>query len=109
MPNQYFDLNRTRKIYPLVRYRPRFVTSKESTEEIEVARIQFSGTSQKEYYFEKEYKEVPIVILTPENDNINVFITSISLEKVVIELSEIPDETRPCDVYVHLQAIAKTE
>ena len=107
MSKQYIDLNRSRKTYPLVRVKPRFVTMKENIEELESARIQFSSTTQKDYYFENNYTEVPVVVVTPENDNVNAYITAISTTKVTIEISELPDPNLACDVYVHIQVVGK--
>jgi len=107
MSSQYIDLNRTRKVYPLVRVKPRFVTVKENLEELEIARIQFSNTLQKDYYFENTYTEVPVVVVTPENDNVNAYITAISTEKVTISLSELPDPNLVCDVYINIQVVGK--
>ena len=107
MPKQYLDLNRIRKTYPLVRVKPRFVTMKENTESLEIARIQFSSTNTKDYYYENNYTEVPIIVVTPENENVIAFIQEVPTKKVTIEISDIPDENLNCDVYVHLQISGK--
>ena len=107
MPKRYIDLNRTRKVYPMVRARPRFVTMKENINDIETARIEFANTTKKVYTFNSVYTKVPVVILTPENENVNAYITAIDLNSVTIQISGVPDSELECDVYIHLQAISQ--
>ena len=57
--------------------------------------------------FFRAVQGVPVVVITPENDNVNAYITAVSTKKVTIELSELPDPNLACDVYVHIQVVGK--
>ena len=107
MSKKYFDLNRTRKIYPIYRTRPKFVTMKENVTETESTKIVFANVLRKTYTFQNVYRSIPIVILTPENENVNAYISAIDLEEVTIEISGVPGSDLDCDVYVHLQAFSQ--
>lgn len=111
MPKKFVDLNRIRKVYPLVRARPRFATIQENLEALEVARLEFTGDSgnklQQVYTFVDIYDEIPVVVITPENENVNAYIVAISTQSVTIEISEVPEEEDPCTVYVHIQVVGK--
>ena len=101
MPKIY-DLNRMRKTYPLIRKRPRLAKLDDS--QIETATIDISDGLPKTYIFANVYSSIPICIATPERENVNAFITSIDINKVVIEISADPPD--PC--YVHLQIFRDT-
>jgi hypothetical protein len=88
------DLNRLRKIYPLLRQKPvygKFLSLEEIQEQsgidVEVNIINFNNEFQKTYEFQGTYSEIPIIALTPEEENVNVFITSLTNSSVVIESS----------------------
>ena len=107
MYKKYLDLNRTRKVYPIHRTKPRFVTYKENVTEVESTKLVFANILRKTYIFQNVYKSIPIVILTPENENINAYISAIDLEEVTVEISGVPGTDLDCDVYVHLQAFSQ--
>ena len=89
MPKSTYDLNRMRKTYPLIRRKPKFVTTKEDI--VETARLVFHNTITREYTFQNNYSGIPIVVVTPENENVNAFISAINQDKVTIEISSIPE------------------
>ena len=102
MPKIY-DLNRMRKTYPLIRKRPRYATLDDT--QIETAIIDISDGLPKTYTFQNLYDTIPVCIATAEQSNVNVFISSITLTHVVIEVSEDP----PGSCLVHLQVINNNE
>lgn len=88
------DLNRLRKIYPLLRQKPvygKFLSLEEIQEQsgidVEVAIIDFSNSYQETYSFEKNYTEVPVIGLSAADENVNVFITALSTTAITIESS----------------------
>lgn len=93
MPKLY-DANRLRKTYPLIRFKPvykQYLTSQEIIDSsginVEVNIINFNDSFQKIYEFEEQYSEIPVIALTPEDENVNVFITSLTTDSVTIESS----------------------
>ena len=101
MPKSNYDLNRMRKTYPLIRRKPKYVTTKEDI--VETARLVFHNTTTREYTFQNNYTGIPVVVATPENIAVNAYISAINQEKVTIEISRIPVSSEDCDVYVHIQ------
>lgn len=101
MPKVY-DLNRMRKTYPLIRKKPRYATLE--TTQTESAIIDISDGLPKTYTFENSYDEVPVCIASSEQSNVNVFISSITLTHVVIEVSEDP----PGVCLVHLLVVKES-
>lgn len=101
MPRVY-DLNRMRKTYPLVRKRPRLATLDDSL--IESVTIDISDGIPKTYVFTNTYSSVPVCIVTPEQENVNAFISSINLTQVTIEISADPPDV----CIVHLQIFRDT-
>lgn len=95
-----YDLNRMRKIYPLNRKLPRFVTTEENITENAV--IDMSDGQPKIYSFKNTYFQTPICLVTVENENVNAFITNVSLNSVTIEISADP----PDNCFVHLQVFS---
>lgn len=93
MPKLY-DANRLRKSYPLIKVKPvykQYLTSSEiigsGEVNVEVNTVDFDNSFQKTYHFEETYSEIPVIALTPEDDNVNVFITELTIEHVIIESS----------------------
>jgi len=93
MPKLY-DVNRFRKSYPLIKVKPiykQFLLSSEIIEtgdvNVEVDTVDFNNSSQGIYEFEKTYSVIPVIALTPEDDNVNVFITELTIEHVRFESS----------------------
>ena len=97
-----YDLNRMRKTYPLIRKRPRTATLEENV--VETAIIDISDGLPKQYTFQNSYLTIPVCVATPEKENVNVFITSINLTSVTIEISADP----PDNCLVHLQIFKDT-
>lgn len=78
------DLNRFRKTYPGVRWPARDVYTTEEPFQLESATVSFGGSSTITYEFENTYDTVPNVVVSPLNESMNVFITSITRTSVVI-------------------------
>lgn len=97
-----YDLNRMKKTYPLIRKIPRIAKLDDS--QIETAIIDISDGLPKVYTFENKYFNVPVCVATPEKENVNVFITSITLTTVTIEVSANP----PSECNIHLQIFKDT-
>ena len=97
-----YDLNRMRKTYPFIRKKPRFATLDEN--KIETVIIDISDGLPKQYTFQNEYLTIPVCVATPEKENVNVFITSVNLTSVTIEVSADP----PDDCLIHLQIFNDT-
>lgn len=101
MPRVY-DLNRMRKTYPLIRKRPRLATLDDSL--IESVSIDIRDGIPKTYVFTNTYTSVPVCIVTPEQENVNAFISSINLTQVTVEISADPPDV----CIVHLQIFRDT-
>jgi len=103
---KYYDANRVRKTYPLVRLKPR---STEITNEnasginAEVAIIEFNNSSSEVYNFTESYTSIPVVALTVEDENVNVYITSLTTTSINIQSSS------SFTGKVHLQAYENEE
>ena len=85
-----YDLSRFKKVYPLLREKPNLrELSDEITSQIdvEVEVLSFDNTNTGSYTFKKTYSSIPIVAATAENENVNVFITSLTTTSVIIESS----------------------
>ncbi len=94
MINKLHDQNRFRKIYPLLRVKPvykQLVTAEEienmSGIDVETKILEFTNEHQKDYSFTKTYTAIPVIALTPEDENVNIFVTSLDTSKVTIESS----------------------
>lgn len=93
MPKLY-DANRLRKNYPLIRVKPvykQLVGENESINgtgiDVEVAVVEFDDTYFGTYQFLNTYTSIPVIGLTPEDENVNVFITSLTTQSLTIESS----------------------
>jgi hypothetical protein len=94
MTSKLQDHNRIRKNYPLLRVKPVYkgCFSAEEIEnmtgiDVETAIISFTNEHQKDYDFTKTYTEIPVIALTPEDENVNIFVTSLNTGKMTIESS----------------------
>ena len=114
MANQ-IDLNRRRKIYPLLRQKPVFGSAtvgpgggggsgggcgsgnEGSCINAETHVIDFVDSYTETKNFTGTYTTLPVVAVTPEDENVNLFITSLELDSVTIESSA------PFTGKVHLQ------
>ena len=101
------DLNRFRKIYSFIRFKPSLQTG--VTEVIaESGEITFTNSDSQTYTFTKLFTSAPFVTATAfdsagnEDANINVFITAISTTSVTIKTSA------TFTGKVHFQAILST-
>ena len=89
MPKIY-DLNRIRKTYPLLRVKPVFssnLTQQENAIQVETAILDYNDSFEETYSFENDYSQIPVIAATPENENVNIFITSLTLSSVTIQSS----------------------
>lgn len=102
MVQKKYDLNRMKKTYPLIRKKPVFAIIDDS--QIETALIDISDGEPKTYTFQNEYLTIPVCIATPQDKNVNVFISSINLESVTINISDNP----PGNCYINLQIFKNT-
>ena len=83
-----YDLNRYKRVYPLVRVKPVYdEIMMLGGLNVETAIIDFNNSFQETYAFQETYTQVPVVGATPEDENVNVFITSVTTTSVVIESS----------------------
>lgn len=89
-----YDANRLRKSYPLIRVKPvykQYLTSQEVIDaggiNVEVDTIVFNNSYSETYEFRENYTSLPVIALTPEDENVNVFITSLTTDIVVVESS----------------------
>ncbi len=106
MPKNIYDLNRQRKTYPIYKRKPVYVDLNSSV--IESIKIRFvENQFSKRYDFQKAFSEAPICVASPENENVNAYIASITRDHVVVEISENAEATP--EVYVHLQIISRTD
>lgn len=106
MSKNIYDLNRQRKSYPIYKRKPVYVEFNDSV--IESIKIRFVDNQfSKRYDFQKSFSEAPICVASPENENVNAYIASITKDHVVVEISETA-EAIP-EVYVHLQIISRTD
>ena len=88
MANKVYDANRLRKVYPLIRVKPVFKNfTTEDGIKVETKILEFFNEHQKPYSFEETYTEIPIIALTPEDENVNIFVTSLTIDSMTIESS----------------------
>jgi hypothetical protein len=94
MPAKLYDANRLRKSYPLIRVKPvykqyltNFQIGNQDGINVEVNVVNFNNSFQESFDFNENYSGIPIIALTPEEENVNVFITSLTNTSVVIESS----------------------
>ena len=94
MANKVYDANRLKKVYPLIRVKPvlkQFLSEdfifENSGINVETKIISFSDEYQKTYEFQESYTEIPVIALTPEDENVNIFVTSLSIDRMTIESS----------------------
>ena len=86
-----YDLNRFKKVYPLLRVKPIYdeitMLTGDSGIDVELAILNYQNEFTKSYSFVKSYTSIPIIAATPEDENVNVFITSLTTTSVTIESS----------------------
>ena len=99
-----YDLSRNRKIYPVIRRKPKFL----SVSSVETARIAYLGNEySKTFTFETPYATSPACVATAENDNVNVYITAISLTSVTVEISNSPGIGNTTIVNLHIHEVSQ--
>jgi len=81
-----YDANRFRKNYPYLRRIPGLQSLGENMN-FEVAIINFSATDEMVYAFTKNFSSTPVAVLTPFDENINVYIGSINQYQITINAS----------------------
>lgn len=83
-----YDLNRYKKVYPLIRTRPVYddlnMLGQGSSE---VAVLDFVDSHEETYTFTETYTQIPVIAATAAEENVNVFITSLTNTTVTIESS----------------------
>ena len=88
---KFYDANRTKKIYPLIRFKPveTKITNSTATGEgaSEAAIIEFVDSNQEVYTYTGSYTQIPTIVVSPTDENVNIFITSINTTSVTIESS----------------------
>lgn len=82
-----YDSNRLKKVYPFIRRPPKPVAFESSGYQIEVASIDFVNENSKTYSFQKTYTTTPVCIVTPKGENVNIYISSITLTNITIKSS----------------------
>lgn len=94
MTSKLQDHNRIRKNYPLLRVKPVYKQCFSEEEvasmsgiDVETKIITFTNVHQKTYSFTKTYTEIPVIALTPEDENVNIFVTSLTTTSMVVESS----------------------
>jgi hypothetical protein len=92
--SKIYDSNRQRKNYPLLRVKPVYKKcllldefEEQSGIAVEVAIVDFDNSYQETYEFRNTYSEIPVIGLSAEDENVNVFITSLTNESLTIESS----------------------
>jgi hypothetical protein len=90
MPTTRIDANRVRYTYPLLRRAPvygKIAAGGAST--VEVATINFNNAETGIYTFKDPafYTSIPVCVISPEDENVNVFITSLTTISVTVGTS----------------------
>lgn len=88
--SKVYDLNRIRKTYPLVRRKPIYSSNlslSQSGVQVETAILNYNDEFTKTYAFTQQYSQIPVIAATPEDENVNIFITSLTVNGVTIESS----------------------
>jgi len=86
MPNRY-DANRRRKTYPFIRRVPVYAQDGGGQVTYEAASVSFSATDEVTHNFTTVFTSAPKVTATAKNDNVNVYISSVSTTSVTINAS----------------------
>lgn len=88
---KYYDANRVRKTYPLIRLKPIETSITNSKSDVvsnsEAAILNYNNSFSETYTFVNIYDSIPVVVGTPEDDNVNIYITSLNTTTVTIESS----------------------
>lgn len=107
-----YDVNRAKKVYPLLRVKPNYVRDIDLNEggggsgiDVEVAILPFNNSEEETYTFGEGflYQSIPIVVATPSDDNVNIFISALTTESVTIQSSAPFTGTVHLHIYEDLQ------
>ena len=85
-----YDLNRYKRVYPLIRTKPIYdeiMMLSGGGIDVETAIVDFNDSFQESYSFTKTYSSIPVIGLTPVDESVNVFITTLTTTSVTIEAS----------------------
>ena len=101
MSRKVYDLNRLRKTYPLRRKRPNYAVIDDSLTENIILSFDNTSNFPYTYTFENQYQSVPVCIATAENVKVNVFIKTITVNQVELDISgRVPGDQ---SLKIHLQ------
>ena len=76
MAKTKYDLRRIRKIYPTRRRSPLFI---DTSGDLEGFKIAFTGSQlTKTFALTEAYTSAPVVVVSVENDNVNVYVSAIT-------------------------------
>lgn len=99
-----YDLSRNRKIYPLIRRKPKFL----NVSSVESSRLTYANDEySKTFIFQTPYATAPACVATAENDNVNVYITSVNLNNVTVEISNSPGIGNTTIVNLHIHEVSQ--
>ena len=88
MPTNKIDANRIRYVYPLLRKVPRYgEISAGGASTVEVETLSFNNSELESYTFVNTYTSIPVCVISPEDENVNVFITSLTTTTIQISSS----------------------
>ena len=88
MPTTRIDANRIRYTYPILRRVPRYgEIAAGGASTVEVAKINFNNQEQNSYTFTGIYSSIPVCVISPEDENVNVFITSLTTTAIQVSAS----------------------
>ncbi len=95
------DLNRYKKVYPLMRKSPSYFTG--GVDEVESVVLDFSNGSPASLELTNRYT-TPVVVATPVDENINVWVSNIAIDPdgvTTIQVS-VSDANFVGEVHVHI-------
>ena len=104
---KFYDGNRLRKTYPFTRLRPiqtDIAGTGGGTSNVEVAIINFNNTDSGFYNFTSTYTSIPVCVISPEDENVNVFITELTLTKITVGSSD--DFTGKVHVHIYPDSVS---
>ena len=85
---KFYDGNRLIKTYPFTRLRPVQTNiageGGEGTSNVEVAIINFNNTDSGFHDFTSTYTSIPVCVISPIDENVNVFITGLTLNRITV-------------------------
>ena len=109
MSHRIMDLNRFKKIYPLMRRSPRFIDTSSDVEAFTVEFTQAEGVLTKDHTLQRGYPSVPADAVSVQNANVNAFVSAITesngLYVVSIVISHLPSASTPIIVHGHAAEI----